>query len=94
MSSYVLDIPKFSNHVKLGQNNSCLQPDRKRPKDSINRKLFMNQKGHNYSSCVQIVVRKGVGLLVIAQFIGSLKLHQVDSIHSDAYEQKPHQIEV
>ena len=65
VSCDILDIIKFRDHIKLGQNGKCLQPPRERLKNSIQGPLRVDKEPKYCCDEVQIVMGKTVCFCII-----------------------------
>lgn len=48
MSCDVLDIFRLSDHIKLGKNCHCLQPNRKRPEHPVQSEVPVEEESEDY----------------------------------------------
>lgn len=66
MRGDVLDVLVLGNHVQLRQDGQGLKPDRKGPEYSVQSEIRVHNEPQHDSQEIQPVVRKGVGLMIVA----------------------------
>lgn len=70
MCSDILNVVEFGDHIKLRQDGQCFQPYGESPEYPIDCEFAMKQDAQEDSDDVEINVREGIRLIVIALWLG------------------------
>ena len=94
MRSDVFNLFELVNHEQLRQNSQRLKPDTERPCEIHRIKRLMNDNSQHQSNSIQIIMREGVGLLIVAEVEGFSFAHEVHGVGGQADEDDFHDEEV